>query len=116
MEKTYFFETKDEFIQARTKFRAIANDKEGRKMLTAADFLLYSIIRGRDWRLQFTPCLNARKIANGQDKWSGLKTAKRHIEATIRQGALSCTTFGDLSKDKYKEQIKIALSAIGEDF
>lgn len=47
------------------RWSGLVNDAEARESLTAADHLLYLVLRGKDWRKGFSPITNANKIAGG---------------------------------------------------
>lgn len=54
------FETKEQYLKMRTSFRSWYNTEDNRKRLSAGDFALYALLRGKDWRKCFT--------ANSDDK------------------------------------------------
>lgn len=56
------FETKEQFIGMRDHFRKWYNTEENRKQLTAHDFALYALLRGKDWRKCFAPHSDEKTI------------------------------------------------------
>jgi hypothetical protein len=48
------FETKEQYLEMRANFRSWYNTEENRKRLSAGDFALYALLRGKDWRKCFT--------------------------------------------------------------
>lgn len=60
-------------------WRRLVTDKEARKALTAAHFLLYAVLRGKDWRKGFTRATRASKLANGHDPQHAANEALRRV-------------------------------------
>lgn len=56
------FETKELYLAMRNNFKNWYNTEDNRKTLTASDFALYALIRGKDWRKCFTPNSYLNKI------------------------------------------------------
>lgn len=59
-----FFSSATEFHTLETHWRSLINSAS-KSQLTAAHYLLYQALRGKDWRKAFTPITNQRKLANG---------------------------------------------------
>ena len=78
------FETKEQYLKMRTDFRSWYNTEDNRKQLSAEDFALYALLRGKDWRKCFT--------ANSEDKT--IERLERYLMKTKTQ-YLFLTPFGD---------------------
>lgn len=78
-----------------SRWSGLVNDAEARKSLTAADHLLYLILRGKDWRKGFSPITNAKKIAGGQTV--GFGQGFVHAVTRVRNGYKG--HFADLLSD-----------------
>ena len=77
------FETKEQFLEMRDHFRKWYNTDDNRKQLTANDFALYALLRGKDWRKCFAPNTDDRMI----------ESIERYIKKTKTQ-YIYLTPFG----------------------
>jgi hypothetical protein len=66
-ESTRFILSKEEFLSFQTLFKARAQAKQTR----STDILLYNIIRGKDLHRGFTLVTNPKKLAGGENAYSG---------------------------------------------
>jgi len=86
-----FFEQPDGFDKLEAHWRRAWQDEEWRNSLTAAHFLIYMAIRGKDWIKIFTPVLNEVKLANGMRP---LEAVDRALAQIARPRADLLTPFG----------------------
>lgn len=77
--------TKEQFIVFRDAFKARARAKS----ITAADLLIYNIIRGHEANRGFTPITNKIKLINGQAPNGGFENARYQA----RQDLVRYTSF-----------------------
>lgn len=59
-----FFSSAEDFYKLQKHWGNLVNS-ERKNELKAAHYLLYAVLRGKDWRKAFTPLSNQRKLANG---------------------------------------------------
>ena len=118
MEKTYFIETKEQYLAILSCWRnyLLSGSKPN-----ASHMMLYNALRTKPWDCGFSPTTKEIKLANGHDKWFGLKQAAYRIKcASVYGGSylkdllepFSETAFGKIIG---KEEIDRAWALIKED-
>lgn len=74
MEKIYFIESKEQYLEAVKAWKKYIN--ENRYIApTSSQLLLYNIIKSQPWNKGFSPVTKKSKLDNGCDKWYGLNRA-----------------------------------------
>ena len=83
MEKTYFIETKEQYLAILSCWRnfLLSGGKPN-----AAHMMLYNILRSKPWDSGFSPTTKKIKLDNGHDKWFGTKLARHQIQAAAIYG------------------------------
>lgn len=79
-EKIHFLETKEQYLAMRAAWRKYIAD--GGKP-TAAHFILYNTLRGKDWWHGFVPATNTNKLTNGHAPWLGTMQAKADLSMNL---------------------------------
>lgn len=93
--------TKEQFIAFRDTFKRSAHNKA----ISAADLLLYNIVRGVEMDRGFTPITNTQKLAH-QAADQGLRTAKTHLRYLMRYNKATLRArFGDMFTDEFQAEI-----------
>jgi hypothetical protein len=113
MEKTYFIETKEQYLAIVKSWKAFVN---GKNTITSSHLMLYSVLRSKKFDRGFTPVTKAIKLANGCDPWIGRKNAMWGIESAATYGGSRLTAilepFGETIGP---EDIKRAWALIKDD-
>ena len=60
-----WFLSEDSFDALTAHWSKLVNDKESRKKLTSVHYMVYAILRGKNWHKCFTKPTNVNKLANG---------------------------------------------------
>jgi hypothetical protein len=83
MEKTYFIETKEQYLAILSCWRnfLLSGGKPN-----ASHMMLYNILRSKPWDRGFSPTTKKIKLANGHYEWFGLKLASLKISAASIYG------------------------------
>ena len=85
MEKIYFIETKEQYLAILSCWRnyLLSGSKPN-----ASHMILYNVLRTKPWDCGFSPTTKEIKLANGHDKWFGLKQAAHRIKcASVYSGS-----------------------------
>ena len=107
-----FFAEEDGFQRLQAHWRALVNSP-ARHELTAAHFLLYQALRGKDWRRAFGPVSNARKLANGY-VW-GRDVALRVLPSSWRRDRLLAPFAGLVTSEAVDQLVALLPSGRAEE-
>lgn len=118
MEKTYFIETKEQYLAVLSCWRdyLLSGGKPD-----SSHMMLYNILRSKPWDKGFSPATKEIKLANGHDKWFGLKQAAYRIKcASVYGGHYLKDILAPFSEPAFgkiigKEEIDRAWAAIKGD-
>ncbi|PPD55293.1 MAG: hypothetical protein CTY12_01420 [Methylotenera sp.] len=100
--------TKEQFIIFRDAFKARARAKS----ITAADLLIYNVIRGHEANRGFTPITNKIKLINGQAPNGGFDNARYQAKNDLVRYTSFVERFGnfaEVSIEKLDPTIRISL-------
>ena len=67
--------------------------------LRSEHHLLYSVLRGRDWRKGFSPCADQNRLNNGYARWAAATRAVLALHSSYREEALLAPFSGLLADD-----------------
>ena len=107
---TFFKDATTGYAQLQARWSALVQDKDAREGLTAAHYLLYAILRGKDWRKGFTEDTNVGRLANGSMPFDALGKAMATVKSTYdytQQRLL--VPFGDLLADDVLVKVRALL-------
>ena len=90
---TSFILSKEQFQQFQINFRRESNAG----CLSAADMILYNLLRGRDLSRGFTCITNLTKLAHGMDSWLGFKQAIRALKYELNGSVNLRRRFGNMA-------------------
>lgn len=100
--------TKEQFIIFRDAFKARARAKS----ITAADLLIYNVIRGHAANRGFTPVTNKTKLLNGYAPNYGFDCARYQAKSDLFRYTSFVEKFGnftEVSTEKLDPSIRISL-------
>lgn len=100
--------TKEQFIIFRDAFKARARAKS----ITAADLLIYNVIRGHAANRGFTPITNKIKLINGQAPNGGFDNARYQAKQDLVRYTSFVEKFGNFTEvntEKLDPTIRISL-------
>jgi len=85
--KKRIIEDKQQYLDYVANFKQKARNKN----ISSADIMLYHLVRGKDWRLGFTPLKNANRLANSPPVTAQYASVKKegHLSAAYAHQALS---------------------------
>ncbi len=72
-----FFGSREKYMEFRAAWKSACKNKDIR--LTAVDYALYALLRGRNLNSQFSPIINLVKLKNGQAAYEAMHRAIREI-------------------------------------
>lgn len=76
-----FYRDAEGYAALQAHWSCLMRDETRRHSLTAAHFLLYLILRGRNWQHAFAPMTNPRKLENGGFYNWGARRALRALHS-----------------------------------
>lgn len=78
-----FFQGADGYKDLTDRWCAIVRDPALRSQLTCAHYLVYAMLRGKNWQKALTPITNRKKLDNGAaEGWIGRKALNSIVRAT----------------------------------
>lgn len=112
MEKTYFIETKEQYLEIVKSWKDFVNSK---KTIYNSHMVLYNIFRSKSFDKGFTPVTKVKKLENGCHEWQGLKNATYNILRAAIYGSGVEALLKPFGETLNREDIKKAWEAIKED-
>ncbi len=99
-----FFSEAESYKTLKAGWKALHNSEQ-RHDLTAAHYLVYLTLRGKDWRKAFTPITSERKLENGAFGGWGLFKALRTLHTQSCEEAL-LAPFAELVTPVMLQQVR----------
>ena len=77
-----FFQNADGYKELTERWSAIVHDPTLRSQLTCAHYLVYAMLRGKNWHKAITPITNRKKLDNGAAvSWIGRNVVHSIVRA-----------------------------------